>query len=297
MTKKFILSLCIIATSLFAHTVKQKTDNLEQLLLEAKETQSRLIAILKSVTCGVYVIDPGIKGMETITRLLKTRNTADEITDYSRATIVVKDFQSIYWCLEELKKYFNILSIDDHYLHPYKEMYRDINVVFEDPENMHIGEIQINSQAMAAFKNIIGHDIFDKIRIIQAREKLENRPLTKEENEIIGDLTLMSKIGYESAFKKSCGAIRIGIYGICINNNKVLMVKTFSGDKYIYNFPGGGIEPYESLEDCLKRECIEELGCSIVIEKLLATSSKLYENIFIIISNLVFLFYFYKRSS
>lgn len=224
------------------------------------------------------IIDPGIKGMPTIERLLKTRNTADEITDYCRSTIVVTDFPSIYWCLEELKKYVRIISIDDHYLSPYPEMYRDLNIVFEDPINNHIGEIQINSQPIVIIKDTIGHHLFDNIRIIRAKEKIENRSLTAPEKALIEDLTTMSKIVYNRAFKRSYESIRIGVYGICIQNNHILMVKTLAGDREVYNFPGGGLETNESLADCLSRECQEELGCTISIGSLYATNSKLHPN-------------------
>lgn len=77
--------------------------------------------------------------------------------------------------------------------------------------------------------------------------------------------------------KKSYAPIRLGVYGVCIREGKVLMTKTFAGDKYIYNFPGGGLDYPESLADCLSRECKEELGCEISIKNLFATSDKLYD--------------------
>lgn len=279
MKKLFSLSI-FIYHGLIPHTIKQNTNNVKQLLEDAQHTQIHIINILKNVPYALDVIDPGIKEMDTINRLLETRNKAEEITDYSRITIVVKDFPSIYWCLNWLKKYINILSIDDHYLYPYATMYRDINIIFEDPINKHIGEIQINSKAMVEFKNLIGHDLFHQIRLIQAKEKLEHRNLTLAELDSIEVFLQMAQIGHNAAFKKSYAHIRLGVYGICIQNNKILMVKTWAGDKYIYNFPGGGLEHNESLADCLIRECQEELGCNIIINDLLATSDKLYENNF-----------------
>lgn len=263
-----------------AHTIKQKTDNLELLLSDSRDTQDRIIKVLQKIPYGIEVIDPGVKKMPTIKRLLGTSKTADEITDYSRSTIVVKNFPAIYWCLEELKKHVHIVSIDDHYLHPYPEMYMDINVIFKDPINNHIGEIQINSQAIIAVKNTIGHHIFDNIRVIRAKNTLENRPLTYYEKTLIEDLTNMSKVGYNAAFKRSYGAIRIGVYGIYIKDNHILMVKTIDGDREIYNFPGGGLENNETLAYCLQRECQEELGCNVTIGSLYATSLKLHHSSF-----------------
>lgn len=57
---------------------------------------------------------------------------------------------------------------------------------------------------------------------------------------------------------------RIGAYGFIINNDNLLaLVKTKTG----YFLPGGGIENNETLEDCLIRECYEEIGFEIKIIK------------------------------
>lgn len=278
--KKLLIICCFIITDLFPHSLQQKTSVLCELLAEARETQTRIVPLLHDIPMVIQVIDPGIKGMETINRLLKTRWNGDAsyITDYARATIVVENFPDIYFCLEELKKHVHVLSIDDHYALPFPEMYRDINVVFADPCNGHIGEIQINSKPMILFKNTAGHDIFDKIRIIRAKEQLENRMLTEDEIKRIQELTNMSIGGYKSAFAMSHVGTRIGVYGICIQDKKVLMVKTQSGTKTIYNFPGGGVDDNEGFIDALKRECLEEIGCMTTVQQMICTSDRLYKH-------------------
>jgi 8-oxo-dGTP pyrophosphatase MutT (NUDIX family) len=72
--------------------------------------------------------------------------------------------------------------------------------------------------------------------------------------------------------------IRIGIYGLCIRDNKILMVKTQSGSLLIYNFPGGGIEENESFAETLQRECAEEIGCRVMITGLHCASDRLYKH-------------------
>ena len=54
-------------------------------------------------------------------------------------------------------------------------------------------------------------------------------------------------------FRETC-------FGICIKDNKMLLVKK-NGQ---YSFIGGGIEVGESHEDCLKREFLEESGYQIL---------------------------------
>lgn len=50
------------------------------------------------------------------------------------------------------------------------------------------------------------------------------------------------------------------------NSNVLLFYRERNGEKY-YVFPGGGIEEGETKEDCIKRECKEELGINIEIKK------------------------------
>ena len=56
---------------------------------------------------------------------------------------------------------------------------------------------------------------------------------------------------------------RIGAYLICIENKKLAVIRDPQG----YFLPGGGIDDNESFEECLKRECIEETGFSVNLDK------------------------------
>lgn len=57
------------------------------------------------------------------------------------------------------------------------------------------------------------------------------------------------------------------VRAIIIENNKLLSIKRIKLDSCYYIFPGGKVELNESLELALKRECREELGLEIEIEK------------------------------
>lgn len=52
---------------------------------------------------------------------------------------------------------------------------------------------------------------------------------------------------------------RHGVYGLILNNkNQILLV--FKKNSKMWDFPGGGVDENESLEQAIKREILEELG-------------------------------------
>lgn len=75
----------------------------------------------------------------------------------------------------------------------------------------------------------------------------------------------------ENLLHKFGGKIRVRVCGICIENDKMLMLKHLNvGKKGILWFPpGGGVEDGEPFDDALKREFLEETGLEVIIKKLL----------------------------
>ncbi|MFF2091642.1 NUDIX hydrolase [Paenibacillus sp. NPDC058174] len=64
----------------------------------------------------------------------------------------------------------------------------------------------------------------------------------------------------------------LGVYGICIRNNSILLVHKQGGPyENRYDLPGGTVEPNESLLDALHREFEEETGISIKVVQNLGT--------------------------
>jgi 8-oxo-dGTP diphosphatase len=71
----------------------------------------------------------------------------------------------------------------------------------------------------------------------------------------------------------------IGVYGIYIKNNAVLLIKKSRGPyEGMYDLPGGKIEPGETIEAGLKREFIEEVGCEISSHTFLSENEYTTEN-------------------
>lgn len=70
----------------------------------------------------------------------------------------------------------------------------------------------------------------------------------------------------------------LGVYGLIIEDNKVLLVKKSRG-AYTgkLDLPGGSIEHGEKPEETLKRELLEETNCNIKDYKLLDANSVVVE--------------------
>jgi 8-oxo-dGTP pyrophosphatase MutT (NUDIX family) len=58
---------------------------------------------------------------------------------------------------------------------------------------------------------------------------------------------------------------RPSVYGVVMEGNKVLLSKQWDG----YDFPGGGVELGETIEEALRREYFEETGIRVEVGKIL----------------------------
>jgi 8-oxo-dGTP diphosphatase len=62
-------------------------------------------------------------------------------------------------------------------------------------------------------------------------------------------------------------AVKLVAAAIIISNGRVLIARRMQGDSHqgYWEFPGGAVEPGETLEECLARELAEELGVAAAI--------------------------------
>ena len=89
----------------------------------------------------------------------------------------------------------------------------------------------------------------------------------------------------------------IRVYGLLINeNNEVLISDEFRGGVAFTKFPGGGLEFGEGIAEALKREFIEELDLTVMVEDLFYVNDHLQISTFNNQSQLIAFYYFVTSS-
>ncbi|MFP4431099.1 MAG: (deoxy)nucleoside triphosphate pyrophosphohydrolase [Spirochaetota bacterium] len=73
---------------------------------------------------------------------------------------------------------------------------------------------------------------------------------------------------------------RIAVAGVCLRDGKVLLGKRFDrpGIPGQWEFPGGKVEPGETLSEALAREFLEELECRISVGRRLGETDFVNKN-------------------
>ena len=73
-------------------------------------------------------------------------------------------------------------------------------------------------------------------------------------------------------------AIRSAAKAAVVRDGRILLQHCYApsrGD--YYDLPGGGQQPYESLMDTVIRECLEETGYTVVVDRFLALAEEIVE--------------------
>jgi 8-oxo-dGTP diphosphatase len=83
----------------------------------------------------------------------------------------------------------------------------------------------------------------------------------------------------------------VRVYGVLIQDNKLLLSDEYIKGKQITKFPGGGLEFGEGTLDCIKREFMEELNIPIEIESHFYTTDFFVASAFAPNSQVVSIYY------
>ena len=90
--------------------------------------------------------------------------------------------------------------------------------------------------------------------------------------EIAGEMYMIHKV---FGTKANVNYIdRAGAYFIPVRDGKIGVVKTSKG----YFLLGGGLDNDESHEECIKRECLEEIGYTVVVANKICSAEMYCEN-------------------
>lgn len=85
---------------------------------------------------------------------------------------------------------------------------------------------------------------------------------------------------YSKTFKEPIRKSRTSCRGIVVDNGKILL--TYESNKDVYMSPGGGLENGETLEDCCRREIMEESGIDVKVgEHLYIINEYVFDELFI----------------
>ncbi|MBS3904960.1 MAG: NUDIX domain-containing protein [Simkania sp.] len=132
------------------------------------------------------------------------------------------------------------------------------------------------------------HDAFVWLSFEEAKQRLvwaeQKRVLTQIHESCVlkaPDDLLLAKMDSPPVLQST--VIRTGVYGIALQEEKLLLVKQRTGLHVgKFDLPGGGIEAKETVEEALRREFLEEVGMTFdsmqLLDNLTATTEGLHEN-------------------
>lgn len=78
----------------------------------------------------------------------------------------------------------------------------------------------------------------------------------------------------------SISAFNIRVYGLLLHNSQILVAEQLYKNVLLRKFPGGGLDFGEGLEDCVKREFMEELNLAIEVTEHYYTTDFFVQSMF-----------------
>ncbi len=209
-------------------STNQRTKNLDDLYEDAMVASELQLDLLNRGTgldsrIGARVVYPGQKEDWTksgpvvqIGPLKKKQRLIEKVTaegsdpssalDLVRSTVAVDTVGEIPGILRELRDMGIVFARrpKNRFSKPTALGYRDLMFNITYP-NGHIGELQVNLKPMLIAKKS-GHLLYEKVREIEARKKMEgSTTLTPEEQQTIDEANEASRALYEEAWRQAFG--------------------------------------------------------------------------------------------
>ena len=201
-----VASSNMLGRSLQTSSLRQTTNNLDELYRQAAQAQPDLNKITQKVA-------DEFGGEALIPKTLKTRDRAMEkiaadyagdaarITDLARSSVIFKTEEQVLQALKMLQDNMNVIRIKNRFQSPVNG-YRDVLLNVLMP-NGHIAEVQLHLLSILETKYKYGDEIYREIRTIEADAEQERRDITSNEAKRIEQLRSQAKELYDRAFEQS----------------------------------------------------------------------------------------------
>ncbi|WP_394129087.1 RelA/SpoT domain-containing protein [Shewanella maritima] len=183
---------------------KQTSDNLNELMFQAKTAQAELSNLLDDISDKTYTqaLVPEVKSYQRAQHKVthKLGGDASKITDLARASIVADDVESLMYAYKKLTQRSEVIQLKNRFANPKPSGYRDLNTLVRLPDTQMIVEVQLHLNDIANIKSGADHDTYIAIQQIEANAQTEHRPLSEYELSQITQLRQDSHKLYHKAW-------------------------------------------------------------------------------------------------
>lgn len=186
----------------------QKTANLDVLYADAAVAQKELSQLTTNIARelgGEPLIPPTLKGRPRAEEKIKADYAGDasQLVDLARSSIVFKSVEQVQQAIASVKSRAKVVRVKDRFEQP-ANGYRDVLFNLEMP-NGHVVEMQLHLEGVLRIKEGEGHAIYEQVRSITAKAKIEKRAQTAAELAEIEALNARMKKLYDDAFEQAKG--------------------------------------------------------------------------------------------
>ncbi|MCP4578573.1 MAG: hypothetical protein GY846_20045 [Deltaproteobacteria bacterium] len=199
----------VVAEKVGGKVPRQNTRNLDTLYGEAavadKNLKKKTRAIAEN-TGGTAFFPPGggLKGRKRAREKIEVElgGDASSLMDISRSSIEYDNVDQVYQALEFiLHQGYEVVRVKDRALDPLHSGFWDIHLNLSMP-NGHIAELQLHLKEIRQYSILKGHDLYEKIRDMEAGAVRDNRQLTLEEQATIDHFNCEQRRVYRAAFQR-----------------------------------------------------------------------------------------------
>lgn len=173
---------------------------------KALVTRATLVNIFQEIKADIPSVEiklPPLKSFERTKEKVDAEYGGNwqKVTDIVRGSLSFQTIEDLKKGLDLFSKKFPLLYIKNRFDQPTIEGYQDILVLFRDPENDIIGEVQFHICHMLKAKKT-GHVLYELRQKIARNAQVLHRSLTKEEQQLIENNIQQARMIYQRALQR-----------------------------------------------------------------------------------------------